>query len=379
MKVRFLHFADLHLGTKFSGLSEAEKRKIRFQEHKELFRKIVNLAHDLQKKEGLDFILIAGDLFEHEFATPEIMGFISYGLANMEVPVFIVPGNHDILVADSPYLIMDWPQNVYIFRENSFQKFDYRENVIIHGIAVSLDNQKKNPLKGYFIQDESKINILLLHGSEIGSQHGYEQWGISLPFEREDIKKVKADYIALGHYHDFHQINDVGYYPGTPEPIDFEETGPRYILKVEIEKGKEPLVEKISLQQRYCYSIIIDCSNFTSAEEIFSSILEHKDKKDAIVKIKIVGNVGLNFKYSSDELNSFIEKRELFFAWRLENKLKINYAYLQMENYPLLQEFLKIIEEEKKRFPQKQDFFELVKILGLDALSQERIRSWNEI
>ena len=56
-----------------------------------------------------------------------------------------------------------------------------------------------------------------------------------LPFNQEDLRNSGFDYIALGHYHQ-HKLFDDDYgniiaaYPGSPEPLGFDETGPHGII-----------------------------------------------------------------------------------------------------------------------------------------------------
>ena len=64
--MKILHTADLHLDSAFSGgtHTNAEARR---EQQREVLRKIFRLAED----ERCDLILIAGDLFDTSFVTPE--------------------------------------------------------------------------------------------------------------------------------------------------------------------------------------------------------------------------------------------------------------------------------------------------------------------
>jgi DNA repair exonuclease SbcCD nuclease subunit len=385
MKTKFIQFADLHLGTKFSGLKDYEKIKKRKEEHREAFRKITLTISNIKKQEGLDFVLILGDLFEHESFSPDIIGFLIYGLGNLEIPVFITPGNHDPIVFDSPYLIFDWPKNVHIFKNRNFEKIKINENTYIHGIAVYPDNREKNVLKDYEIKEKDSINIVCFHGSEVDESKEYEKWGICFPFTLEDIRNLGADYSAIGHYHNVRKVplkgeDILGFYSGNPEPTNFTEEGEKFILKVEFEKGKQPIIEKITdQQQRRYYRIEIDCSNFTTREEIKDKISEHKDKKDAIVQIVLEGYIEPNLELDLEEIDDFISRNDLFFSWQLISKIEANYSPDDVSNFPLAKEFVNLIDQEKDKFEGRERFFELAKLLGLDALFRKEIRSWDEI
>ena len=66
--MRFLHTADLHLDSAFcsDGQTGAE---IRRQRQRDLLERIFDIARD----RACDMILIAGDLFDSSFVTPETL------------------------------------------------------------------------------------------------------------------------------------------------------------------------------------------------------------------------------------------------------------------------------------------------------------------
>src|SRR5574344_1163985 len=86
--MRILHTADLHIGKKIHGYSLLdEQRKILLEEIPRIIR-----------NEKIDAVLIAGDLYDTSVpAAPSVVlcnDFITE-LSNFEIPVFIIPGNHD--------------------------------------------------------------------------------------------------------------------------------------------------------------------------------------------------------------------------------------------------------------------------------------------
>jgi len=118
-KIRFIHTSDVHLDTSFAGSGLPSKIGHRKREAiRGTFRRILDDA----KRESVDFILIAGDLFEHDRITPDTTAFLNQQFDNLRpIRVFIAPGNHDPYLAGSPYCQESWPENVHIFREEKFR------------------------------------------------------------------------------------------------------------------------------------------------------------------------------------------------------------------------------------------------------------------
>ena len=69
-KVSFIHCADVHLDAPFSVFGRENMSSERRKDLKKTFEKIACLV--LEK--DTDFLLIAGDLYEHEYAARNTIG-----------------------------------------------------------------------------------------------------------------------------------------------------------------------------------------------------------------------------------------------------------------------------------------------------------------
>src|SRR5690349_21625701 len=96
MPIRFLHAADIHLDSPRGGLdrdSEAPVEAIR-QAPRRALENLVRLALD----ERVDFVLIAGDLYDGDWRDFRTGLFFVEQMRRLEVaaiPVFLIAGNHD--------------------------------------------------------------------------------------------------------------------------------------------------------------------------------------------------------------------------------------------------------------------------------------------
>lgn len=94
MQFRFLHTADLHLGYQQYGLEE------RYDDFTDAFRWVVDTALD----ERVDFLLIAGDLFEKRALDPRTLLIAVNEFERLKaagIPVVAIEGNHERTYGDS--------------------------------------------------------------------------------------------------------------------------------------------------------------------------------------------------------------------------------------------------------------------------------------
>lgn len=220
-QVRFLHFADLHLDAPFTSMGAADKSRMRRQELKACFKRIISEASN----EKVDFILISGDLYEHEYTDKKTILYAADEFTSIpDIKIIIIPGNHDPYTGNSYYKNFQWPDNVYILAgERSHLAFEEIKTCIytqacIPEIQAELKNGSHSIYKdGYF-------NILMLHGT-LNMGFSKNTWN---PLESSVLEQTGMDYIALGHFHSRLEAGGAQgkiYNPGSPEPLGFDEEG----------------------------------------------------------------------------------------------------------------------------------------------------------
>ena len=110
--IKILHAADFHLGARFRSLPPEQAARRR-QQLRSVLTDLCRLRQDLDCR----LVLLAGDLLDRPQGCREEARVLAEILEAMEAPVFVAPGNHDYLTADSPYLQIAWPKNVHIFTQ----------------------------------------------------------------------------------------------------------------------------------------------------------------------------------------------------------------------------------------------------------------------
>ena len=108
--IRILHAADLHLDSPFESLPE-EKAALRRSEQRALLRSLAQLRAET----GAELVLLSGDIFDSDRTWPETEDALRLALAEMEVPVFIAPGNHDFFRLGGRWQRLALPENVHVF------------------------------------------------------------------------------------------------------------------------------------------------------------------------------------------------------------------------------------------------------------------------
>ena len=96
--MRFVQTSDWQIGMKGGGLGEAGPivRETRI----ESIHNVLKTARD----RTADFVLLCGDIFEHNMVSQEdVKRVIAIFNHYPDIPLFLLPGNHDVLGADCIY------------------------------------------------------------------------------------------------------------------------------------------------------------------------------------------------------------------------------------------------------------------------------------
>ena len=229
--LKFIHAADFHLDSPFGALT-AQQAAARRRESRELAFRLANYVN----QQGIDLVLLAGDLFDSNSAFRETGEQLAQAFGQMRARVFVAPGNHDWYGPGSPWLTVNWPENVTIFRENRLTAVDIPEwNLAIHGAAFTGDQQTAGVLAEFAAPEDGRTHIGLLHGEVDPAEDRYG------PIRREEIAASGLTYLALGHIHKrtepFRCGRTLCAWPGCPEGRGFDELGEKGFYQGTLENG----------------------------------------------------------------------------------------------------------------------------------------------
>jgi hypothetical protein len=258
---RILHLADLHLDRAFAGMGclgdLARRRRLGL-------RDALRRAGDTALAQGCAAVTIGGDLYEHERADLETGRFLAETFAAWQpMRVFLAPGNHDPLLPDSLYARVEWPQNVHVFRSTSLEPVPLDEGLTLWGLAHLDPAWRGDPLDHAPVGLDGGVHLALFHGSEMGNRP--EGKSVHGPFIAERIAALGLAAALSGHYHRRRVDPDARLlYPGSPEPLTFDDEGGRGPVLVEVSERGTVAYEPLSLNTWWTLTVPCDLTSATS-------------------------------------------------------------------------------------------------------------------
>ncbi|MBO5005100.1 MAG: DNA repair exonuclease [Clostridia bacterium] len=359
--MKFVHIADMHFDTPFITLSnKTDLCKLRRIEQKETFKKIIEYI----KINNIPFLFISGDLYEHKYIRESTIEFINNLFKTIpDTKIFISPGNHDPYLKNSFYNNFIWSENVYIFGSR-LEKLEL-DNVNIYGYGFNDFYLGRVDLEDITLEDNNKINILVIHGTLDGSEAIENTYN---PISKKILEQIGFDYVALGHIHKTNyniDNNNKIIYPGSTISLGFDELGGHGMIVGEIEKDKLNL-EFIKMDPKTFVEKEIDISDFNSDEELVEKINTLETKEGTFYKLNLVGT--RNFEININEINKLNYNKNIL---KIKNKTIIQYDIENISKETTLKGmFAKEILEQIKNNPLKKDFFNEVLEIGLEILDK---------
>ncbi len=245
--VRFLHTADLHLGSPLKSIG-AVSDAIRDHLQNATFRaleRIIDAALDYE----VDFVLFAGDVFDADSRSirgNQVLVEQLDRLEDQDIPAFLIGGNHDPVTALHQESLT-LPTNVTVFpSEEVGQEIVQKEGEPVARVLGQSYRGKSDSRKmyaGFTVPDAALWNIGILHSALDAQNKNY------VPCTTGDLQsKSDMHYWALGHIHNQQVLSDefpAVVYPGIPQGRDIGEPGMGGCLLVELEPESPITVTRI--------------------------------------------------------------------------------------------------------------------------------------
>ena len=311
---RFLHLADVHLG--YSKYDSSERTL-------DFFRSFQDAIDRYAIQEEVDFVLIAGDLFEQRQILPAVLNQAQLcleQLAAANIPVLAIEGNHDY----EPYgartswlrylsgwgkLILLKPDNEEALEPWDFERkcgsyidLDCGVRVIgsrwygatapqaIAKLAVSIEQLPSGP---------ASTVMMFHHGLEgyIARYKGALRYQDFVP-----LREAGIDYLALGHIHQNYTADDWIFNPGSTEAnsvVENQEQNPRGVylvgltpqgIKADLKRDyhQRPIVRLVCKVKPHQTPVDVEQA---AVETVTAAALE---TKDTITELRIQGSIGFN-------------------------------------------------------------------------------------
>lgn len=235
--IRFIHAADVHLDSPLQGLEAHEGAPVDVL--RGATRRALENLVELAIKEQVDFVVIAGDLYDGDWKDYSTGLFFRSQMARLNtsgIPVYLIAGNHDAASVISKKLGL--PENVQEFSTRTTESFEVPGlKVVIHGRGFPNRAVPENLVLDYPLATPDKFNLGLLHTSLTG-RPGHDTYS---PCSEQDLRSKGYDYWALGHIHQPEVISKDPWivFSGNSQGRHARETGPRGCCLVTVNDALE--------------------------------------------------------------------------------------------------------------------------------------------
>lgn len=362
--VKILHCADIHIGAADAFLgANADSR---MYETLITFENIIDLA----VQNDVQLLAIAGDLFDTPTPDTSFVNPVLSKIASAKnLKVVYCAGNHDPLIAQSPFIINTLPENLYVLpAKDTYLVFD-DINLRVYGRSFDTAHLQGEEEFSLDVPQDDYINIMVQHG-ELKSDLNSDYNAITPRF----IKKSGMDYIALGHVHKhtpIGKLENVSFaYCGCPEGQGFDELDEKGVYMGTVSKGSTDLKFIPVARRKHVHEKI----DITNKEDIPSFVLEtlkerHQNFGDHLYKIELTGEIDENCEINCAELSARLSTALYFVKVKDSTEYKIDFETLSKET-SLKGVFVKKMLEKLNETEDKEAVKNALK-LGLKAFSSE--------
>ncbi|MBC8317295.1 MAG: DNA repair exonuclease [Desulfobulbaceae bacterium] len=274
---RFLHAADIHLDSPLSGLEAYDDAPV--DEIRGASRRAFDNLIDLAIDEEVDFLLLAGDLYDGDWKDYNTGLFFVDRMARLnraDIPVFIVAGNHDAASRITHSLRL--PDNVRSFSTAQSETFLLDPlGVAIHGQGYKSRALTDDIASSYPQHLPHYFNIGLLHTALTGKK-GHEPYA---PCSIDTLNSKGYDYWALGHIHKREEVsrNPFILFPGNIQGRHIRETGAKGATMVTVEGGEITDLNHMPLDVLRWSHCLVDISNCETGEAVYDKVRQILEKE----------------------------------------------------------------------------------------------------
>lgn len=376
MPFSILHFSDLHLEAAFATSRLPAKLARRCREQlRQTLRRIMEIANYRKA----DAVTIAGDLFEREHLTPDTAAFLAQEFAALApTPVFIAPGNHDAADAVSLYQRGHWPENVNIAIKPGLTEWRLSKEYSLWMAAHLGPSERQNFLNNFQLPETAArpFPILLLHASAVPNH--FDDSRAHAPLTLEEIRKAGFTLALLGHYHTARVMrhdNVIAVYPGSPEPLGFNENAKHGVAWIELNPGQVPKIELLPLAALHFDSFEINVEGCAQREQLLDKITAQARAQDLsthFVRIKLTGQAAATLHLDLDLLAERVEKNFGYVSFENHTRPAFDLTRLAEES-TVRGEFVRNMLAALERETEKQSLYSEALQYGLQAFEQEEI------
>jgi len=316
--MKFLHTADWQLGmTRHFLGNDAQAR------YSAARRDAIVAIGALARETDVEFVVVAGDVFDANQLAPKVVSQSLDAMRAIDVPVYLLPGNHDPLDASSVYtsalFLAECPDNVTVLDRAGV--WEVRQGLEI--VAAPWRSKKPTAdltaelLEG--LPAGGTARILLAHGAvdsldpdrdnpaQIGTA------GLNAAIERSAVH-----YVALGDKHSRTPVGEGGrvWYSGSPEVTNFDhkeaDSGHVLVVDIDLDSPAHPVrVDSRKVGSWRFLTLRREVNNSRDIADLNLNLDELPDKDRTVVKLGLVGTLTVTDRAT---LDACMDRHSLRFA-----------------------------------------------------------------
>lgn len=317
--MRFLHTADWQLGmTRHFLAGDAQPR------YSAARRDAVAGLGTLTAEVDAEFVVVSGDVFEHNQLPPQVIGQSLEAMRAIGIPVYLLPGNHDPLDASSVYtsalFCAERPDNVVVL-----------DRAGVHQVRAGLEIvaapwRSKVPttdLVADVLDDlpaSAATRILVAHGGVDALDPDRDKPSLIRLTKVDDaLTRGAVHYVALGDKHSLTQVGGSGrvWYSGAPEVTNFDdvESDPGHVLVVDVDEADPLRAVRVTPRHVGSWRFVtmrrqVDTSRDIADLDMNLDLMTEKDR--TVVRLALTGSLTVTDRAA---LDACLDKYARLFAW----------------------------------------------------------------
>lgn len=322
---RLLHMADVHLGARHHDLGEAavQQRERQFA----AFRRALDFAIE----EGVDLVLVAGDLFDSNLQPRRLVERVAAEfkrLALNGVPAALLPGTHDVYDPASIYRAYDLPalaglppgsDSLTVLTPDRPEVTYPALDLAVYGRCFATKRAPASPLAGFSAGDGARWHVGLIHGS-LRIPGRVEQDDVL--FTEDEVAQSGLDYLALGHWHSARSGKagrTTWAYAGAVEPMAVDQEGAGHVALVTLEEvggERQVRLESRRVGRTKFRRLDLDASEVPSQARLVERLRALADP-DLVLEVRLTGIEPDTLDLNDDEVEE--QLRGAFLRYRIRN------------------------------------------------------------
>jgi DNA repair exonuclease SbcCD nuclease subunit len=319
--MRFVHTADWQLGmTRHFLAGEAQPR------YSAARRDAVAGLGSLAADTDAEFVVVAGDVFEHNQLAPQVISQSLEAMRAIKIPVYLLPGNHDPLDASSVYTSAlfkaECPTNIKVLHRPGVHEVRPGMHIVAapwrsKAPTTDLVADVLRDLEG--LPFDGITRVLVAHGGVDVLDPDPTKPSLTRLAGLEDaLARGTLHYVALGDKHSVTEVGNTGraWYSGSPEVTNYDdvEPDPGHVLVVDIDEAdpQRPVIVEAPKVGRWRFSTLsrhVDNSRDITDLDLNLDLMPDKDR--TVLRLALIGSLTVTDRAA---LDACLDKYSRLFA-----------------------------------------------------------------